>query len=113
MGYSVRDRTAGDAIAHSAGFVVATPDGRIARYFPGVRFDAPGLRMAVIEAAGGRIGSLNERLTLLCGHYDPVSGRYSLAIMGWLRTLGCAGALALAFWVWRPRRAPAPPPPPP
>lgn len=95
-----RDASA-PSIAHSTGFVVATPDGRVARYFPGVRFEPGALRLAVIDAAGGRIGSWSERLTLLCGHFDPVSGRYSLAIMGWLRALGSFGALALALWIWR------------
>ena len=107
MGYAVQPgapNTAG-GIAHSAGFVVATPNGRIARYFPGVRFDAPALRTAVVDANGGRIGSLSERLTLLCGHYDPVSGRYSVTVMTWLRVLGCAGVLALVAWLWRHRRA--------
>lgn len=114
MGYAVQRNSRGDAaIAHSAGFVVATPDGRIARYFPGVRFDAPALRTALVDASGGRIGSLTERLTLLCGHYDPVSGRYSIAVMAWLRGLGCALALALGVWMWRHRRVSSPRTPPP
>jgi protein SCO1/2 len=110
LGYAVQRGKAGEAIAHSAGFVVATPDGRIARYFPGVRFDARELRLAVTDAAGGGVGSLSDRLTLLCGHYDPVTGRYSLAIMGWLRVLGCVGVLALGMWIWRRRHAVAPTP---
>jgi protein SCO1/2 len=115
LGYAVQSTGPGAPIAHSAGFVVATPGGRIARYFPGVRFDARELRLAVTDAAGGRVGSLSDRLTLLCGHYDPVTGRYSLAVMAWLRVLGCAGALALAAWVWRRRhgRTPGPPTSPP
>lgn len=106
LGYAVQPMPSsapGASVAHSAGFVVATPSGRIARYFPGVRFDARALRLAVTDAADGRVGSLSDRLTLLCGHFDPVTGRYSLAVMVWLRVLGCAGALALGAWVWRRR----------
>jgi protein SCO1/2 len=108
LGYAFQPGAPGAPIAHSAGFVVATPDGRVARYFPGVRFDARELRLAVVDAAGGRVGSLSDRLTLLCGHYDPVTGRYSLAVMAGLRVLGCAGVLALGAWIWRRRRAPLP-----
>lgn len=108
LGYAFQPGAPGAPIAHSAGFVVATPDGRVARYFPGVRFDARELRLAVVDAAGGHVGSLSDRLTLLCGHYDPVTGRYSLAVMVWLRVLGCAGALALGGWIWQRRRAPVP-----
>jgi protein SCO1/2 len=86
--------------------VVVTPDGRIARYFPGLRFDAQALREAIVQANEGRVGTASERLALLCGHYDPISGRYSLAVMTWLRLLGIGGASLLALWIWRRRHAP-------
>jgi protein SCO1/2 len=85
---------------------VVTPDGRIARYFAGVRFDANALREAIVEANEGHVGTLRERLALLCGHYDPVTGRYSLAVMTWLRLFGIGGASLLGAWIWRRRRPP-------
>ncbi|MDB5828211.1 MAG: hypothetical protein JWQ73_2431 [Variovorax sp.] len=106
IGYAVHPAAGRDApIDHSAAFVVATPDGRIARYFPGVRYDARDLRLAIVEAAGGRIGTLSDKLTLLCGHYDPATGRYSSAVTVWLRVLGVAGVLVLFGWIWRRRHA--------
>ncbi|HJU71471.1 MAG TPA: SCO family protein [Paucimonas sp.] len=88
---------------HPAGFLIATPDGRISRYFLGVRFDPQELRQALTMAADGRIGSLAERLLLLCAHYDPATGRYSLAAMTLVR-IGCLLALlTLAAWAWRHR----------
>ena len=95
-----------DTLAHTAAVMVATPDGRIARYFPGVRFDASALREAIVEANEGHVGTLSERLALLCGHYDPVTGRYSVAVMTWLRLLGIGGASMLGVWIWRRRRTP-------
>lgn len=112
LGYAVEPGRGGHAIAHSAAFIVATPDGRIARYFPGVRYDAGEVRAAVLDATDGQLGSPSERLALLCGHYDPVTGRYSLAVLFWLRVIGCAGALALGFWIWRRREPGANMPPP-
>ncbi|WP_218511753.1 hypothetical protein [Variovorax sp. dw_308] len=107
LGYAVQPtQGATDPLAHSAAVIVATPDGRIARYFPGVRFDARDLREAIVQANEGRVGSATERIALLCGHYDPVTGRYSVAVMTWLRLLGTVGAGALALWIWRRRRAP-------
>ncbi len=78
---------------HPAGFLVATPDGRIARYFQGVRFEPQDVRLALVEASAGRIGSPADRLLLLCSHYDPATGRYSLAAMTLVRSSAC--------WCWR------------
>ena len=91
--------------AHPAGFVVVAPDGRIARYFFGVRFAPVMLRLAVTEASHGKSGSLADRLLLLCYHYDPQAGRYNLAIMQSLRILSAMLLLGLGLFAWRQRRA--------
>ncbi|MGB7480387.1 MAG: SCO family protein [Burkholderiaceae bacterium] len=111
-GFSYRYDPALRQYAHPAGFLVATPDGRIARYFIGVRFEPRDLRLALVEASAGRIGTLSDRLVLLCSHYDPASGRYSGAAMALVRA-ACLLALALlagwigaALWRGRTRRRP-------
>lgn len=88
---------------HPAGFLVATPDGRISRYFQGVRFPPRVLRIALEAAAAGRVGTLADRLLLLCSHYDPVTGRYSGPVMGLVRAVCLAIALGLGLWIWRRR----------
>ena len=82
--------------AHPAGLVLLTPEGRISRYFFGVDF-APGeMRYALIEASGSRMGSLSDRVWLLCHRYDPRTGRYEGLVLGAMRAFGLAIALALA-----------------
>ncbi|MGE5492560.1 MAG: SCO family protein [Actinomycetota bacterium] len=88
---------------HPAGFLVATPDGRIARYFTGVRFAPREVRLALEEAAAGRVGTLADRLLLLCSHYDPATGRYSGVVMGLVRAVCLGIALGLGAWIWRRR----------
>ncbi len=90
--------------AHPATVIVATPDGRISRYLSGVRFDPAEVRLALVEAAGGRIGGLSDRLALLCAHVDPRLGRHSAAVLGGLRAAGAATLLLLAALWWRQRR---------
>jgi protein SCO1/2 len=98
-------RDASGELAHAAGFVVATPDGRVVRYFTGVRFDPTELRAAVEGARAGRAaGGIGERLLLLCAHFDPASGRHSPAALSTVRIAGALVALALAGWLWRLRR---------
>jgi len=104
-GFRYRYEPERDAFAHPAGFVVLTPEGRASRYFMGVRFEPAQVRQAIEQAAASRTGGLAARLVLLCYHFDPATGRYSLAILDGLRALiaGCAIALAV-FLGWRRAR---------
>ncbi|MGE5648662.1 MAG: SCO family protein [Bacillota bacterium] len=88
--------------AHAAGFIVATPDGRISHYFMGVRFDPRDVRLALVDASAGRIGSPVDRLLLLCSHYAPATGRYSTAAMALVRAVCLAVLAGLVLWMWRP-----------
>jgi len=99
--------------AHPTGIVVLTPAGRIARYFFGVEYAPKDLRLGLVEAADGRIGTLADRLLLLCYRYDSTTGRYSGLAIGLVRAGGVATVLALglliATTVWRDRRRAAGP----
>ena len=89
--------------AHPAGFVVLTPQGDIARYFMGVRFDAAELRQAIGEAARGRTQGTFERVLLLCFH-DPVSGKYTQEVMNGIRVAMVMFLAALGILAWRKLR---------
>jgi protein SCO1/2 len=82
--------------AHPAGLVVLTSTGRIARYLPGVAFPDQELRLALVEASSGRIGTLTDRLWLLCYHFDDTTGRYTLLVERILRTAAALVVAALA-----------------
>lgn len=81
--------------AHTAGIIVLTPDGRLARYFYGVEYSPRDLRLALVEASHGEIGSLADQVLLFCFHYDPVSGRYSLVMLNTIRAAGVATVVGL------------------
>ena len=74
-----------EQFAHVSGVLVATPEGKLARYFYGVEYSPKELRMALVEAGQGRIGSAIDELLLFCYHYDPEDGRYGLMIMNLVR----------------------------
>ena len=86
--------------AHPAGFVVLTPQGEVARYFEGVRFDADELGKAISLAKAGEPQSAFTRLLLVCFH-DPLNGRNTPAVMAGVRV--ASGLLLVAFGVlaWR------------
>ena len=79
--------------AHTAGILVLTPAGKIARYFFGLEYPPRELRLAMVEAADERIGSLADQLLLFCFQWNPSTGRYSALTLNIVR-LG--GALTLA-----------------
>ena len=86
--------------AHPAGIVVLTPDGRLARYLFGLEYGPRDLRLALVEASEGRIGTAVDAALLYCYHYDPMTGRYGLVVMRVLRIAGGATVLALAAFVF-------------
>lgn len=90
--------------AHAAGLVIVAPDGRVDRYLFGARFPAIGMRLALVDASQGKLGSLNDQVWLLCYHYDPQKGRYGLAIVRILQTLGSVLVLVLAAMMIRALR---------
>jgi protein SCO1/2 len=87
--------------AHASGFMILTPEGKLARYFFGHDYSASDLRLSLVEASQGKIGTVTDALILYCFHYDPAKGKYSLAIMNVLRALGVLTLLLLGGFIVR------------
>jgi len=90
--------------AHASAIYVATPDGRLSRYFFGIEYAPRDLRLALVEASRGKIGSPVDQLLLYCYHYDPVAARYGAVVMNMVRLGGIAAVLVLAIFLsvmWR------------
>ncbi|MDX1382243.1 MAG: SCO family protein [Thermoanaerobaculia bacterium] len=81
---------------HGGGLVVLTPDGTISSYLFGLEYSPRDLRLGVVEASAGTIGSVVDQVLLYCFRYDPGVGRYSAATLNLVR-LG--GALTVAAMV--------------
>jgi protein SCO1/2 len=90
--------------AHASAIMVLTPDGHVSRYLYGIEYAPRDLQLALVEAAGGMIGSPIDELLLYCFHYDPTTGRYGLAIMNVVRVLGLLTLAGLAGFVGRALR---------
>jgi len=89
---------------HAGGIMVTTPDGRLSRYFYGVRYAPADLRFALVEASQGKIGSPVDDFLLYCFHYDAAQGRYSLVVVNVLKiaaALTMLGLGALLFFLMR------------
>jgi protein SCO1/2 len=85
--------------AHASGIVLLTPAGRVSRYFYGIDYPTRDMRLGLVEASEGRIGSRVDELLLYCFHYDPLTGRYGLAIIRVIRAAGVATVLAIVCFI--------------
>ena len=85
--------------AHASAILILTPDGRIARYFYGVQYPARDVRLGLVEASEGKIGTLTDQALLYCYQYDPMTGKYGVVVMNVLRAAGGLTVLALGIFM--------------
>jgi protein SCO1/2 len=107
------DETTGQ-FAHAAAVYVATPEGKLSRYFYGIEYGPRDLRLALVEASNGRIGSPVDQILLFCYHYDPKLARYSAAVLSLVRFGGVGAVLILSTFLavmWRRDMRQRPPDP--
>ncbi len=95
IGFSFRFDPESGEFAHPAGIVVATPDGKAARYLYGIEFPSRDLRLALVEASAGKIGNAVDQVMLFCFRYDPTIGKYSAVVLNIVRAGGILTAVAL------------------
>lgn len=95
--------------AHAAVFMICTPDGRISRYIYGVRFDPQTVRLSLVEAADGKIGTTLDQVLLYCFHYDATAGSYAATAVSIMKVGGGVTVVALLAgllpWWFRRRRS--------
>jgi len=107
IGFRFRFDEATNQFAHASAIYVATPQGRLARYFYGIEYAPRDLRLWLIEASENKIGSPMDQILLYCYHYDPTTGKYGAAVINLIRLGGVLTLLAVAglFLFMRRRNA--------
>ena len=103
-GFSYRWDERSGQFAHVSGVLVVTPDGKLSRYFYGVEYSPKELRLALVEAGEGKVGSAIDELLLYCFHYDPESGRYGFVVMNLIRLGGVATMMFIGGFILLSRR---------
>jgi protein SCO1/2 len=95
-GFHYRYDPATNQFIHASGIMIATPEGKLARYFYGIEYAPKDLRFGLIEASSNKIGNPVDRLLLYCYHYDPSAGKYGAVAMNILRLAAIATVTGLA-----------------
>lgn len=107
VGFQYRWDERQEQYAHAATLFVLTPQATISRYLYGIQFASKDLRLALLEASEGKIGSVIEQFILFCYHYDPVGKKYALYATNVMRLGGVLTMLILFSYLgilWRRER---------
>jgi protein SCO1/2 len=100
VGFRYRYDEATKQFAHASGIMVATPHGKLSRYFYGIEYAPRDLRLGLIESSANKIGSPADQLLLYCYHYDPATGKYGAAVMKIMRIAGVITVLAIVVMLF-------------
>ena len=86
--------------AHADGIMIATPDGKLSRYYYGVAYASADIRMGLVDAAKHKIGSPADYILLFCFHWDEQQGKYTLAITNILKLAAALTVLILGGFIF-------------
>jgi protein SCO1/2 len=90
--------------AHASAIMMATPQGKLSRYYYGIDYSARDMRLGLIESAQNKIGSPVDQLLLYCYHYDPATGKYGAVVMNMIRLGGIATIIGIVIMLLLLRR---------
>jgi protein SCO1/2 len=82
--------------AHASAIMVLTPEGKLSRYLYGIQYPSRDLRLALVEASEGKIGTPVDAVMLFCYHYDPATGKYGLLVSRLIQGGGALTVLVIA-----------------
>ncbi|MFT5123725.1 MAG: protein SCO1/2 [Kiritimatiellia bacterium] len=103
VGFGFKHDPKTDEFAHGSGLMLITPEGRVSRYLPGTRYPQREFHFGLVETSKGAIGSLSDKLFLLCYQFDPTTGKYTRAINNAVRyaclaTVGILGGFLFVLF---------------
>jgi len=105
LGFHFKYDPASDQFAHASAVMIATPEGRLSRYFYGVEYAPRDIRLGLVEASRGKVGTPVDQILLFCFHYDPATGKYGAVAIRSLRIFSALFVLVSgAFLVFVIRR---------
>jgi len=104
VGFQYKYHERSGEYVHSAGIFILSPNGMLSRTLYGIDYKPSDVKMALIDASNGKIGSILDRVILSCFHYDPDSHKYGVYIFGLMRVGGLLTISVIClmlFLYWR------------
>lgn len=86
--------------AHASAIIVLTPEGKISKYFYGITYPSRDVRLGLVDASEGRIGTPVDSVLLFCYHYDPATGKYGLLVSRLIQGGGLVTLIVLGILIF-------------
>ena len=86
--------------AHASAIMMLTAQGKISRYLYGIQYSSRDLRLGLVDASEGKIGTPVDQILLFCYHYDPATGKYSLLISRIIKAAGVFTVLVIGIGIF-------------
>jgi protein SCO1 len=100
VGFRYAYDPASKQFAHASAIMILTPEGKISRYLYGIQYATRDLRLGLVEASEGKIGTPVDQILLFCYHYDAATGKYSLLISRLLKAAGVFTILVIGIGIF-------------
>jgi protein SCO1/2 len=99
LGYRYAYDREHDQYVHPGAAFVLRGDGRVTRVLTGLGLSGADMRLALVEAGEGRIGTFVDDVRLLCSGFDPEHGMYNVVISRILAAATFATVLLLGVGI--------------
>lgn len=104
LGFTYKWDTESEQYAHTSAVYVITSEGKISQIISGVEFDPKTLRLAIVEASQGKVGSFIDRAIMMCFQFNPEKNKYTIYAynvmkIGGLLTLILLGVFLVPSWL--------------
>ena len=104
IGFKYRYDPPSKQYAHPSVAFVLAEDGRLSRYLYGIEYPARDMKLALVEAGKGKVGTAFDRVLLTCFKYDPAKRSYGPYVLAFVRIgalLVFAALVVLLTVLWR------------
>jgi len=86
--------------AHPPSVIFLTPEGKVSRIIVNTYFEPEDMRLALVEASDGALGTFWDQVKLNCLTFDPRTNTYSVTAMTLMRIGGAITVVVLAAMIW-------------
>lgn len=91
--------------AHKGALIICTPDGKVSQYLHGVSFKPNDVKLALMDAADGEIGSFLDQVQFFCYRWDPEQGKYTRDVFALMQLGGLVTVIGLVAMILLLRRS--------
>ena len=99
VGFQFRWNETAREWSHASAAIIISADGTISRYLHGIQFEPRDVKLALNEAANGKVGNIVDSVMLYCFKYDRHQSKYGLQAFRVMQVGAAISAIFLALWL--------------